>query len=149
MPILLHCFLLGWAVVAVVWSTLVCWLMLTATKAAENHLNETLPSPASEPAAASSSQPGSSAVCKCPGFYCKSFYAAAIGMTIKAYPHGPGAGRTMAATIKLTLGNIEYIKCRLGAGELCWCLVPHCFMSPTPVNQYINDSEWARVCSDP
>ena len=63
-------------------------------------------------------------------------------MTIKAYPHGPGAGRTMAATIKLTLGNIEYIKCRLGAGEL---LVPHCFMSPTPVNQYINDSEWAGV----
>ena len=52
MPILLQCFLLGW-VVAVVWSTSVCWLMLTATKAAENHLNETLPSPASEPAAAS------------------------------------------------------------------------------------------------
>ena len=52
MPILLHCFLLGW-VVAVLWSTSVCWLMLTATKAAENHLNETLPSPTSEPAAAS------------------------------------------------------------------------------------------------
>ena len=52
MPILLQCFLLGW-VVAVVWSTSVCWLMLTATKAAENHLNETLPSPTSEPAAAS------------------------------------------------------------------------------------------------
>ena len=44
MPILLQCFLLGWVVV-VLWSTSVCWLMLTATKAAENHLNETLPSP--------------------------------------------------------------------------------------------------------
>ena len=52
MPILLQCFLLGWVVV-VLWSTSVCWLMLTATKAAENHLNETLPSPASEPPAAS------------------------------------------------------------------------------------------------
>ena len=105
MPILLQCFLLGWVVV--VWSTSVCWLMLTATKAAENHLNETLPSPTSEPAAASRAVVRSTSTLQVPRVYCKSFYAAAIGMTIKAYPHGPGAGRTMAATIKLTLGNIE------------------------------------------
>ena len=139
MPILLQCFLLGW-VVAAVWSTSVCWLMLTATKAAENHLNETLPSPTSEPAAASravvrsASAQGLLQVVLCSGHRHDN----------KSVPTRTGGGAHNGSYHKADTWKYRIHQVQAG----CWraVLVPHCFMSLTPVNQYINDSEWAGVC---